>query len=677
MCEKHDRICPGYRNIVDLMFRDESEHVIRKAHKTRSKKATKPKDGETRRAAKRMTRAPSTSSSAPSPLESQQGRSPEGTVQPGPRSGAASHSPENPDPVSRARPTSKRSPPSYVAVEPPNEGFRTLALMTPLNTTMVTTNMGVNAKAYFDRHDKGDEEMSLLPSPGEGTWPSTPFATLAYTLPPSFQEQGMAFFFSRYVTVEENTGHQNYQFVYEIWKPASLLPERQIDGVLASMTAVGLADMSSLTKCPERLDWARRSYGTALRLTNDAIMNPTEALKDSTLLSVLILGTYEMLAGPSPETMRAWQEHMNGAAALAKLRGTKQFQSKAGIRMFLMLCQTITISCIHQNLPMPAGLIKLRNDLEKTLTPVDPTWAMAEPIYKILQVRYDIKCGLISETESIVDQLVTIDNEYAQLIDDLPDSWQYKVVRLAKANSVAFSSECHVYPSIENATTWNGLRSLRMLVHETILGELFKRLQGRFPHEISPEHKLQFARSHRLLEQLRDATLASIPQHFGVVSFRGAKTAYQATKSDLCPPISMVIAQDSPYQVLSTPPAHASISPKMRAQLVAADSDNPTVMDFVAPSKASDDGDARFMTLASSRHAIVYPLYLLGVSSCCTPEVKAYVVERLRAIYAESGMVQAMTVAEMVRAKDTRSPWEGFVLSGIPDDSAEPVPTRI
>lgn len=42
-CEKRQQKCPGYRNLVDLMFRDESSHVIKKANaKSRKRKTQSP-----------------------------------------------------------------------------------------------------------------------------------------------------------------------------------------------------------------------------------------------------------------------------------------------------------------------------------------------------------------------------------------------------------------------------------------------------------------------------------------------------------------------------------------------------------------------------------------------------------------------------------------------------------
>jgi hypothetical protein len=610
------------------MFRDESDHVISKARKPRSRK-------------KGRTPEPTRSSST-----SRLQREDAATTSSGYTSAATSGSPEIPEPVSRADGAQ-----SVVLTEPPEASFKSLALLTPNSTVL---------KQYFDAPDADGppDDSSLLPSPNEGTWPSTPLTTRDYKLSPSFQEQGTAFFFARYVTGGGNACHQSYDYIYDVWKPMSLLPERQVDGVMASMTAVGLAGLSALTKSHTMMDWARRSYGTALRLTNDALMSPTEAVKDSTLLSVLILGTYEMLTGRTPETMRAWQEHMNGAAALAKLRGKEQFNTRAGTRMFLMLCETVMISCIQRDIPMPESLIELRDALSKHFSPRDPTWRISTSIYKILQVRYDIKCGRIVHAGDIVDKLAAIEAEFAELVEGLPPEWHYRIVGMSQPSPIVYGMHCHVYSSALQATTWNGLRSVRMLVQETILGELFRTFKELNFEHIPAGHKVQFARSKILLERLRDGLLASIPQHFGIVSSRDTRAGTGE------PPISMVIAKDPPYHVVSSPASTASSAPTTPSSI--ADSYNPTVLDPIAPSKTSHDGAERFMTLASARNTIVWPLYLLGVSSSCTQQIKRYVIQRLNAIFEENAVVQAQAIAGMLEGKDTASPWGELVLDEDP-----------
>lgn len=150
-----------------------------------------------------------------------------------------------------------------------------------------------------------------------------------------------------------------YCSLFDLWNPSTANEES--DSVLASVTAVGLVGVAQMTRSQTALDAARKSYGKALKLTNAALRDQAEAVKDTTMLSVLILGLFEMIGGSSARTTEAWQKHLNGAAALAKIRGMAQFRSRAGIRMFFMLTQNTMISCIQNELPMRRFLPASRN----------------------------------------------------------------------------------------------------------------------------------------------------------------------------------------------------------------------------------------------------------------------------------------------------------------------------
>ncbi|EQB50895.1 hypothetical protein CGLO_09634 [Colletotrichum gloeosporioides Cg-14] len=637
-CEKRQQECPGYRNLVDLMFRDESAHVKRKATKTRT----------------RISGKPPTASNAP------------GVPEPPGLSGSAPSSsgtePENSAPYPRTTTTAtdtRRKPAPALAVVTQPVPVRSRQRQAPWPSPP--------EPAYPPSNDDSDDEDGSLPSPEEGNWPTSPPTTLLYALAPSYQERGTAFFFSRYVSVDENACYQNYDFVFDIWRPASMLPSRQVDGVMASMTAVGLAGLADLTKCHRTMDWARRSYGTALRLTNDALRDPSEAVKDTTMLSILVLNTYEMLTGRSPQTVRAWQEHLNGASALAKMRGLAQFRSRAGVRMFIMLTHIALTSCIQRSLPMPPSLVELRNQLGMLSPPGDPNWRMSGPIYRVMQLRHDIKRGKLRQTEAIVDQLAKVDNEFVDIIADLPESWHYRLVNLSQSHPAVFDGfHCHVYPALGLAATWNGIRSLRMLVHETIIGELCKDL-GEQPILSWPyEAKFQLAKSVDALEKLRDAILASVPQHFGVVNYNDAKP------EDRGLPVTLVRARRPPIRVVSSPATSASSSPECPS----ADDpprpgsfSGPTLHDPIQMEGVSNSAE-RFMILASASNTIVWPLYLLGVSSSGTPEVREYVIDRLQAILKEASLQQAGGVAQMVRNTQVSIPW-----SDLPWDQMPQLPT--
>lgn len=476
----------------------------------------------------------------------------------------------------------------------------------------------------------------------------------------SLQERGTAFFFSRYVAVDFGC-YQNYDFVYDVWKPTGGDVER-VDCVTASMTAVGLAGLSKITRSHDMMIQACRSYGTALKLTNAALQTPTEAVRDSTMLAVLVLGTYEFITGRTPQTMAAWKDHVNGAAALTRMRGTTPFRTQAGIRMFLMLCHSVLISCIQGGMPMPKAMLELRNELVHFANTKDPTWRIFEPICRALQIRYDIKNGKITETDEIVAKLVDVEHELATIVDEMPSFWRYRCAQVNHSNPAILGSWCHIYPSFAHATTWNGIRTMRILVQETILEQLCSSMA----HTTVPPmaHQLLLVRSMRMLQLLGEAVIASVPQHFGIVTSRGWRDG------------DFILTAQAPHRLASACPIP---SPKPARQITPdspGSSPRPTLLD---PTQSDDGrGDAeRFMTLASASNTIIWPLYTLGMSSSCTHETRQYIIERLDAIHVETRLDQARSVKSILQAKVQSLPWNDIPLRHFPEIPDDAFPSMV
>ncbi|KAK3944279.1 sterol uptake control protein 2 [Diplogelasinospora grovesii] len=617
-CEKRQQQCPGYRNLVDLMFRDESSHVIKKARAKARKRGT-PTSG----------------------LEP-------GTI-----------SPETETRLS-------------LTPEPPR-GKRSLSLIVPTRPRVSSS------PAHRDDDDDDDEswsnnDSSLLMSPDSGSWPSTPPMALLYNLAPTCQERGTAYFFSRYVTINETACHQRFDFVYEVWKP-SLVPDRQVDGVLASMTAVGLMGLASMTRSEEMMEAARKSYGTALRLTNAALTNDTEATKDTTMLSVLILGLFEMMAENTPQTrtVKAFQEHVNGAATLAKVRGPEQFRTKAGVKMFSMLCQRVMISCIQKEIPMPQALLDLREEMNKTLDPGDPRLQISPLMYECLKVRCDIKRGEMTEPEAIIRRLLGIEDEFVKLVARLAPSWHYRIFRVTRHHPAIFRNTCHLYPSVWHANVWNATRSTRILILETILSEIHKELQNPLPRLSDPSWFVkEFNKAKRQLERMVDAICASVPQHLGLVNPVDGSIETAST------PISSVEVRETPSPPTS-PAARSNSTSSSDSPAASTGSNNkgahsspgprrwPTGLTILDITKAKDAEDeaARFMLLVSATSTVVWPLYMIGMSSVCTDEMKAYAVDRLRTLYMETGIRQADAVANLLEEHEVEVSASSSTLSAV------------
>lgn len=615
---------------MDLMFRDESSHVIRKATKARRAK-----------------------SRSPNPVAASLGIVPAVTI----TADASSVGSASPDQPNRA--FSARSSPL------PSPNADSLTLLTPTSSHWPYLGRGERESSLSSLDDDGDDDDPVnFPSPDDGTWPQPPSAALLYALAPSLEQQGIAYFFAQYVTADETSKGQPFDFIFQLWRPARSLADRQNDSVMAAMAAVGLAGLSGLKNCPDTMEWSRRSYGTALGLTNKALQDPNEAVKDTTMLSVLVLSMYEMMTDRDPQTVQAWQKHVNGAAVLARMRGTGQFTSRAGVRMFNMLAQIVLISCVQRGLPMPSALADLQRELEN-LQPRgdgDPGWNLSAPIYRVLQLRHDVKEQLLTDTDEIIGQLLDADRELSDLasVSLAPDTSGYKVVRVSRRSSIVFGDYCHVYASPAQATAWNDLRSIRMLVHETIIEAVLKeyRLSCGI---LSNQRRALLSRSVRLLERLRDAILATVPQYLGHIKSKDVRnTNHWTLGADAI--VATVEARKPPTQLASSPRSATSL-PSSTSSSIAGSPESAWDAVFSGSSPDIHGGAAaeRVMTLASASNTVVWPLYLVGVSSSSTSEVRDYVVARLGDIYRDTGLVQAHTVASMVGAREISVPWAGLV----------------
>ncbi|KAJ2893903.1 hypothetical protein MKZ38_008127 [Zalerion maritima] len=640
------------------MFRDESSHVIKKAKaKQRRKNA-----GELVTVGGTTPGTPATPMLSPPELSS--------AVSPGPLTPGA------PTPSAASTPTQfstiVTTRDRSVSVSTPGPDFLSSNMPTPKQLPTILTPKSHSGSHIWTR----PTDEPLLPSPDSEEYPRTPSIALGYSLSPSFQEQGTAFFFSKFVSAEENSCNHQFDYVFEVWKPGSLLNKRQVDGVMASMTAVGLAGLSQVTNSGEMLDCARKSYGTALRLTNMALEKPSEAVKDTTMLSVLILGIFEMVVR-SQKPLVAWHKHINGAAALAKMRGLDQFKTRGGIKMFIMLNYSVVISCLAKATPMPQALMELRKHMPRSQAEDDGNWAALDksraaevgqgvresesipPISKLLQTRHDLVAGILNDPAERVRRLLEIEQEYQQWLAGFPDAWRYQLVRIKRSNPAVLGGICHTYTSPQHVTIWSCMRSCRMLVLEMLRSELIKGFESAPPVFTTPEYLQLYHRTDILLRRLGDAIIKSTP-------FNLCKINVQPNSADVVSIPTVVSVQEpasrvsSPRSSVSGASSHGGSLPtspyeEMKSPRIPPSQHHsgPTLLDPAATSSLSpEESEMRFHMLASANNVMLVPLYYAGMSSVCTPEIKQYVVERLDAIWKETGIEQAQTAAAVVEEHD-------------------------
>jgi hypothetical protein len=121
------------------------------------------------------------------------------------------------------------------------------------------------------------------PTAREGAIESRP-PLLELSLEPG-QDEALCFFLHQFAW-EASSLHFN------TWRAGSSVGAKVLE---SSMSSVGLAMMSFLRESPSLRLCARKAYASALRLTNAALSDRTEATTDTTLAAIILLSLFEVI----------------------------------------------------------------------------------------------------------------------------------------------------------------------------------------------------------------------------------------------------------------------------------------------------------------------------------------------------------------------------------------------
>jgi len=151
---------------------------------------------------------------------------------------------------------------------------------------------------------------------------------------PHLEDIATGYFVSNFVFRGENetAGPGRFDYLGEIYRD-----HYKDEGLISSMRAVGFASYAHASKSTSLMHKARYQYTQAIQHTNKALKNPDAAKKDTTLISILVLGIFETITGGQQRSLKDWAQHINGAAAVISLRGKDQIQSVAGRRMLFQV----------------------------------------------------------------------------------------------------------------------------------------------------------------------------------------------------------------------------------------------------------------------------------------------------------------------------------------------------
>lgn len=313
--------------------------------------------------------------------------------------------------------------------------------------------------------------------------------------------QGSGFFFHHYVSEDLTSpiSYANYlPKVYNHESAYSVLP-----GIIS---AIGMAGISNMHMDPGTMLWARQKHSDVLRSLNTSLQNPKTAKSDATLMTVMLLGVFELVTCTTPQSLKAWTNHVNGATAIAKVRGRDQLQTQIGRSLFSRLRTQILIDCHQRRKVVPPEIIEW-SDFAIRCDPTRPSQRdgdLFRIITRLCHLRAVDECAM-TDDPALLATAKSIDDDLVAWTDEFPDFLRFKVVKAAPSDSIC-SDYYHVYPVNWVLSVWNHWRCTRILTHEVVVRWLSRH----------PSYDLnQMRSSEGILREMSADICASAPFIFG------------------------------------------------------------------------------------------------------------------------------------------------------------------
>jgi hypothetical protein len=364
------------------------------------------------------------------------------------------------------------------------------------------------------------------------------------------------------------------------------------------MLAVGLASYAHTAKAPSLMDNARRQYVKAVQLTNEALKSPKDVKEDSTLVAIMILGIFEAVTGSKSASLKNWEDHVNGAAAVIKLRGREQLHSIASRRMLVQATSSLSSTCIQRGVALPEYIGELMAEIRKLFPNRDPAFVVQEIMIEYASFNASIRDGSCSDPKAIIDRALELDGVLFELFTNLPQGWEYTAVSTNVASDMVYNGRYHVYYDHWIAQNWNAMRVLRILLHERIRDTLLSGFSTKPPIFYKSEHTAQFQMSIDVCYELQADILATVPQHLGLFPRPEVFSENDFSMAKGLKPKP----RDHMKDVLSVP--------------------------------------------MSSGHFLVWPLWFAGVMDNATEPIRQFVVKNLKFIGLDMGIKQALVLAK-------------------------------
>ncbi|KAJ5437571.1 hypothetical protein N7445_006115 [Penicillium cf. griseofulvum] len=333
---------------------------------------------------------------------------------------------------------------------------------------LVKSNAMVNSHSNTDSQDSpstSDSSISVVHrrrASSHGKHHGKGALTLYSPADSSWEQRALCYFFDQYTIKadSEEDGHLAYLpslYAHELGRQSDESPSSCLRW---AVHATALMTLANAKNAPPLMTKARQGFGRALRGLQEALASPTNAVKDETFASVVLLSLYEDISG---ERNGLFSSHSAGFEFLTKLRGNTQVYHQRGRDM-------LTFAYVHTYVEILALGDKPRLDIDWVLSMLDinkPVERLVLNASKLCQLFLHMRSAPKPPDQATVESWITVGREYdielSQWTQTLPDRWLPLVVYSAQGEPLL------AYNRISNAVVWNYYRSVRVMVQQLLL----------------------------------------------------------------------------------------------------------------------------------------------------------------------------------------------------------------
>lgn len=165
----------------------------------------------------------------------------------------------------------------------------------------------------------------------------------------------------------------------------------------------------------------------------------------------MLLSIFETIAGRGQPSLTAWANHINGAAALLRLRGPERLTTQLGLRLFTQITFNLMTSFLVHGIPLPDHIIELKAEAAKHVHRDHVAWRVFESMMAFTDFRYRVKHGAITKPGIILDEALRLDRILAWTFSGLEPYWQYETVYRDADSDIVSPTYYHVYRDIMSA----------------------------------------------------------------------------------------------------------------------------------------------------------------------------------------------------------------------------------